>query len=92
MSLLPPSTNHLQLSVEKKSSLTFFHFADRWKRRGFPRSAGLASSEAALYPRPANLLILYCEAITHHNRCPPRSRGRRESKGAGLRPLGPHLR
>ena len=37
----------------KKSSMPFFHSVDRWKSRGFPRSTGIASSDAALYPQPA---------------------------------------
>gem|GEM_PF-4410099 len=37
----------------KKSSLPFFHSVARWKSRGFPRSTGIASSDAAHYPQPA---------------------------------------
>ena len=37
----------------EKSSMPFFHEVDRWKSRGFPRSTGIASSDAELYPQPA---------------------------------------
>ncbi len=37
----------------KKSSMPFFHSVDRWKSRGFLRSTGIASSDAALYPQTA---------------------------------------
>ena len=35
--------------------MTFFHSAARWKSRGFPRSTGIASSDAALYSQPARI-------------------------------------
>ena len=38
----------------KKSSMNFFHSVARWKSRGFPRSTGSASSDAALDPQPAS--------------------------------------
>jgi hypothetical protein len=36
-----------------KSSMTFFHLGDAWKRRGFPRSATVTSCSGGLDPRSA---------------------------------------
>jgi hypothetical protein len=41
----------------KKSSMTFFHLADRWKRRGFPRSAVVASCSGRLVPQSASAAV-----------------------------------
>ena len=37
----------------EKSSMNFFHSVARWKSQGFPRSTGIASSDAAPYSQPA---------------------------------------
>ena len=39
----------------KKSSMTFFHVVDRWKRRGFPGSTIAASCGGRLVPQPATV-------------------------------------
>ena len=44
------------------SGMKTAHSVARWKSRGFPRSTGIASSDTALYPQPANLPV---EKVIH---------------------------
>jgi hypothetical protein len=41
-----------------KPSMAFAHLADRWKRRGFPRSAFLASCSGRLVPQSASEMAM----------------------------------
>ena len=41
-----------------KPSMAFVHLADRWKRRGFPRSAFLASCSGRLVPQSASEMAM----------------------------------
>jgi len=51
---LPP-TGCCKKTIRGPLELKMVHEVDRWKRRVFPRSTGIASGDAALYPQPANL-------------------------------------